>query len=383
MYRDQTLRPRLKTIFTPVLKTAQGFQLGPDGNAWEVEDPDNVLNQILQLMDGRRTTTEIAEQLALPKDIIEDVLHQFSSLGIIDKASEPHELENNVAARYRTNLCYFENYSGIDLSTAAIQKRLNGKKVCFLGLGGLSLTALSLVGFGVENIVGVDFDTIEESNLSRQFLYHQSDIGALKTATFEKRLRAANPRVNCTVIDRKITSATDLADVISGCDFVVNGIDQPPILSQRWINWACYKQNIPYVMEGVTGQRLVGQWYVPGKTACFECLLSFVLSDNENFAQHIKTITGTQFSARNPTTAAHADLIAGFLSLEIVKFLADLPMGWSIHDRLEFDTTNFEMLKIPVIEKNKACACCAQKSNSLEPPSLDELLNTSLMEPAA
>jgi len=88
--------------------------------------------------------------------------------------------------KYKTNLNYYENFTSLEESKIDVHERFRKATVLVLGLGGSSTILLALAGMGIGKIIGVDFDVIDTSNLSRQFMYRETDIGKLKTdATVE------------------------------------------------------------------------------------------------------------------------------------------------------------------------------------------------------
>jgi len=98
------------------------------------------------------------------------------------------------------------------------------KKIGIAGIGGIgSNVARHLVQAGVKDLVIVDFDYVEASNLNRQF-YFFSQIGERKTNCLEKNLKGISPGINIEKIDRKIEPG-DSKRIFSCCDVVVEGFD--------------------------------------------------------------------------------------------------------------------------------------------------------------
>ncbi len=98
------------------------------------------------------------------------------------------------------------------------------KKIGIAGIGGIgSNVARHLVQAGLKDLLIVDFDRVEASNLNRQF-YRFSQIGEKKTDCLEKNLIEISPGINIEKIDRKIKPG-DLKEIFSCCDIVVEGFD--------------------------------------------------------------------------------------------------------------------------------------------------------------
>jgi adenylyltransferase/sulfurtransferase len=153
------------------------------------------------------------------------------------------------------------------------EARMSGgrRRVVLVGVGGLgSGSALVLARAGVEELVLVDPDRLEPSNLGRQVLYRQEDLGAYKAERAATRLMKAFPGV------RGLPRVTALepgnaARLLAGADLVVDGLDG--FGSRLVLADACGAAGIPLVHAGVLrfgGQALTVR---PGRTACYRCLL--------------------------------------------------------------------------------------------------------------
>jgi molybdopterin/thiamine biosynthesis adenylyltransferase/rhodanese-related sulfurtransferase len=125
------------------------------------------------------------------------------------------------------------------------QKKLLESKVLLLGAGGLgSPAALYLAAAGVGTIGIVDMDEVDSSNLQRQILHNVDRIGERKVDSAKKSLTLLNPDVNVVTYDTRL-DATNIVDIISGYDVVVDGADNFP--SRYLLNDASVKLGIPVV----------------------------------------------------------------------------------------------------------------------------------------
>ena len=114
------------------------------------------------------------------------------------------------------------------------------------GLGGFSSMYLALAGVG--NIIIVDNDVIEESNLNRQVLYRKEDIGKKKVYVAKERLKDLNPDVEITAIDKRIDENFEILQKI---DIVVDGLDNYE--SRIALERAALQKLSPYVFGAVEG----------------------------------------------------------------------------------------------------------------------------------
>ena len=149
------------------------------------------------------------------------------------------------------------------------QRKLISAKVLIIGAGGLgSPSAVYLALAGVGTIGIVDFDVVEVSNLQRQILHHNDDVGRPKVVSAQDSLHAYNPDVNVVVHETRISSE-NAVEIIEQYDIVINGADNFP--SRYLVNDACYLLGKPLVDGSILifdGQATV---FIPG-SGCYRCL---------------------------------------------------------------------------------------------------------------
>jgi molybdopterin/thiamine biosynthesis adenylyltransferase/rhodanese-related sulfurtransferase len=154
------------------------------------------------------------------------------------------------------------------------QKRLQAARVLMLGAGGLgSPAAFYLAAAGVGELRIVDDDVVERSNLQRQILHADADIGMRKVDSAEVRLSALNPRTRIDAVAERVTSA-NVEHLLQGVDVVVDGADNFPV--RYLLNDACVHLGLPLVYGAV--HRFDGQVSVfdagrhRGEAPCYRCL---------------------------------------------------------------------------------------------------------------
>ena len=150
------------------------------------------------------------------------------------------------------------------------QERLKAARVLVVGAGGLgSPAALYLAAAGIGTLGLVDFDRVDESNLQRQILYGQEDVGRPKLETAVERLGEINPLISLVRHDDRLTSDNAL-DIVADYDIVVDGSDNFP--TRYLVNDACVLAGKPDVYGAI--HRFEGQvavfWGAEGP--CYRCL---------------------------------------------------------------------------------------------------------------
>ncbi len=150
------------------------------------------------------------------------------------------------------------------------QRRLKAAKVLMIGTGGLgSPLGLYLAAAGVGRLGVVDFDRVDVSNLHRQVLYSDADVGRPKVTAAIERLRGINPHVELMPHETRLDSNNALA-LFAGYDLVVDGSDNFP--TRYLVNDACVLAGKPDVYGSIF--RFEGQvsvfWGARGP--CYRCL---------------------------------------------------------------------------------------------------------------
>ncbi len=152
---------------------------------------------------------------------------------------------------------------------SAGQRKLLGSKVLIVGAGGLgSPVAMYLALAGVGTIGLVDFDIVVLSNLQRQILHQNKDVGVRKVVSARETLNAYNPDVNVILHEEPINSANAM-DIIPNYDVIVNGADNFP--TRYLVNDASYLAGKPLVDGSILLFDGQASTYIPGQ-GCYRCV---------------------------------------------------------------------------------------------------------------
>jgi adenylyltransferase/sulfurtransferase len=150
------------------------------------------------------------------------------------------------------------------------QKRLKNSKVLCVGAGGLGSPALMyLAAAGVGTLGIIDFDVVDESNLQRQVIHGQSDVGRSKAQSAKASVAEINPLVQVNLHEERLDSS-NVMEIFSGYDLIIDGTDN--FATRYLVNDACVLLNKPYVWGSI--YRFDGQasvfWSEHGP--CYRCL---------------------------------------------------------------------------------------------------------------
>ncbi|AJM91304.1 ThiF family adenylyltransferase [Nitrosopumilus piranensis] len=150
------------------------------------------------------------------------------------------------------------------------QLKLKNSKICVVGTGGLGNPITSrLAAMGVGTLRIVDRDIIELSNLHRQTMFDEDDVGQVKVEVAAKKLQKLNPDCKIEALAVSVNDYTAL-EVVEGCDVVVDALDS--VNARYALNKACVKFGIPFVTGAAVG--VSGQIFtiLPGTSACYHCM---------------------------------------------------------------------------------------------------------------
>ena len=240
------------------------------------------------------------------------------------------------------------------------QLKLKQAKVCVVGVGGLGnpITA-RLAAMGVGNIRIVDRDVIELSNLHRQTMFNEDDVGQVKVETAAKKLRKLNPDI---VIEELPVSINDYTafDAVDGCDVVIDALDS--VNARYSLNKACIEKKIPFVTGaavGVTGQSFT---ILPNESACYHCLFPALDEDS---------MPTCSIEGVHPSILS---IIGGIEVSEAVKIITGKEP--SLRDKvLHVDLENliFNFTKVSKVEECSVCGSGRKQEKIKEELILEEL----------
>ena len=240
------------------------------------------------------------------------------------------------------------------------QRKIFDAKVLIVGAGGLgSPVALYLALAGVGTIGLVDFDVVDLSNLQRQILHQNDDVGKRKVVSARETLNAYNPDVKVITHEEPLHSENALG-IIEGYDIIVNGADN--FAARYLVNDACVFLKKPLVDGSILlfdGQATV---YLPGK-GCYRCLYptppppGMVPSCAE--AGVLGALCGTMGSIQ---------------ATEVLKLI--LGIGESLNGRLMlYDALSMEVRQVKV-RRDPNCVVCGDNPTIKELIDYDEFCGT-------
>ena len=150
------------------------------------------------------------------------------------------------------------------------QEKLKRSRVVIAGAGGLgSPIAIYLTAAGIGMIRMIDHDQVTLSNLNRQILHWEEDIGRKKVDSARTKLRSLNSAVEIEAIAETVTEG-NVSQLVDGFDVIVDAMDNLP--TRYILNRCAIQKNIPFFHGAVNGFEGRVMTIIPGKTACLRCM---------------------------------------------------------------------------------------------------------------
>ena len=262
------------------------------------------------------------------------------------------------------------------------QEDLTRAKVLVAGVGAIgSFIGVNLALSGVGKLILVDMDTVAFSNLNRQLLFREKDVGKKKAQIVANRLRSMNRDVKIKWYARRLEELDE--DVFKKADVLVSALDN--FEGRLWLNAIAVRLKKPMVSGGMDGFLGQIQVVIPGKTPCLMCS---PLLPQEVVAQAC-TPWGEEREAQReieepppppaPAVSTLSTIIGGLMSQEVVKLLIK-GLGTPLGSYMFYDGLASRFTYVP-LSLNPECPVCGEKIKLEEidfPVDLDETIEAIL-----
>jgi adenylyltransferase/sulfurtransferase len=220
------------------------------------------------------------------------------------------------------------------------QEKLKRAKVFIAGAGGLgSPVSIYLAAAGVGTLRLADHDTVEPSNLNRQVLHWEEDIGRRKVDSGAEKLRKLNSNVKIETITDTINE-NNILKLVGDSDLIVDAMDNLP--TRYILNKAAIAKHIPFFHGAVYGFEGRAMTVIPGRSACLNCLYHNVKVPKEKF----------------PVIGVAPAIIGCIQATEVIKYLTGL--GELLTNRiLNYDALRMRFTEF-TIKRDPHCEHCGR-----------------------
>jgi len=221
------------------------------------------------------------------------------------------------------------------------QEKLKRSRVVIAGTGGLgSPIAIYLTAAGIGMIRLIDHDQVALSNLNRQILHWEEDIGRKKVDSARTKLRNLNRAVEIEAIAETVTEG-NVSKLVNGCDVIVDAMDNLP--TRYILNRCAIEKNIPFFHGAVSGFEGRVMTIIPGESACLRCMYR-----------------GPVPQEKFPVIGVTPAVIGVIQATEVIKYLLGigklLTNRLLIYDGLEVTFSEF------TVNKNPDCDHCGSRA---------------------
>jgi len=225
------------------------------------------------------------------------------------------------------------------------QEKLKHARVVIAGGGGLgSPVAIYLAAAGVGTLRLIDHDKVELSNLNRQILHWDKDIGRKKVDSAVEKLKQLNSTITIETIAATINEINVYA-LVAGFDVIVDAMDNLP--TRFLLNKAAIQHNVPFIHGAVYGLEGRAMTIIPGKSACLRCLYR-----------------GTPPQEKFPVLGTTPAVIGAIQATEVIKLITGI--GNLLTNRLlVYDGLNMKFTELAV-KRNTDCEHCGSRFREAE-----------------
>ncbi|WP_225643363.1 HesA/MoeB/ThiF family protein [Streptomyces werraensis] len=341
-------RPRIKPEHRAYRTVDGNVRIGSvvHGIGAEVLDPDGWVWTLVEAMDGTRGPDDVVAEVtrrhpgpALADEDVTGAMDDLIRAGYVEDAGAPPpaELTAREQERYGRGMTLMR---WMDLRPRASswepQLLLRRARVLLVGVGGTGgAAARDLVASGVGHLHCVEPDVVELSNLNRQTLFGESDLGRPKLDAALAALRALNADTTLTGERREVRGPGDLEDLLTAAkprhpdgapyDLLLLAADRPPEI-RRWANRVCLATGTPWAEAGYRGPLVSVGMFAPGRGACWQCL-----RDAEVERRDLRLAPGQDEDVAsprmpwNPVNAVTAGLSGSLLAHAALTLLCGIP----------------------------------------------------------
>ncbi|MEV0390199.1 ThiF family adenylyltransferase [Nonomuraea sp. NPDC050643] len=371
----ELLRPRIKPEYVPFRTFDGNVRIAATihGIGAEIEDSGGWLWTLVSALDGTRSPDDVLTVVTCEHPEVSEIeateaMQQLLEAGFLEDfgACPPAQLSDRERERYSRSMLFFRWIDSMPRANSwDIQVGLRESRVLLIGVGGVGgSVAQGLVATGVGHLHCVDADDVELSNLNRQVLYREDDIGKSKVDCAVAHLRELNSDVEITGERRWVDGQADIAELLRpGYDLLALCADQPRLI-RRWANRACLAAGVSWVSGGYHGPLASAGVYAPGQGACWECL-----HDQEGERAQASLPAGIPLDALepqlpwHPVNAVSAGLTGNLLTHAALALLTGAP---SIEPGFRFGM-NLALPGEPVLERLPRRPGCPACGGSAQP----------------
>ena len=320
---------------------------------------DDLILEIVTALDGKRTVSQLAADYDISEEELTGLLDFLRNKGILDNV-EPKE-DFICYDQFRRVIHFLAEYSHSHEHLLEMWNRIRNSTVLIVGLGAVGTwTACNLAESGVGRLILMDADTVDISNLHRQFGYRECDIGRKKADVLEERIHDYSDFTNVikeySFLD---SSSLHIFDEMS-INLIINCADKPTVDdTSLWIGEYAMQRGIPHIVGGGYNLHLslIGQTVIPGKCACLKCFQKTLEEENAIDPTRVRklSVKNRKVGSFGPMTQRSTVMVG----MEAIKVLSGDIQPSNINRRGEFDIYSMD-IKYKNYGRRDDCEWCGK-----------------------
>lgn len=332
--------------------------------SFSIKVKDEYIYTLLFSFDGKQTLAQIINTFNITQEYTLDfvrLIQRLNQENILIECDDSYTIPDYV--KYFKVFHFLENYYQSISKVNYVFNTIKNSRVMIIGLGGVGTwVAQSLVMSGVRNLVLVDKDNVEITNLHRQSCFMENDIGEKKIHIISKRLKEIDSSISIDCILDFLDSNFFNKYHFENLDLIINCADNPTVdINSLIVGEYCMKYNIPHIIGGGYNLHLslLAHSIIPFKSACAKCLDIQLAELNDMSNTDIKKLR--RDDRKIGSTIVFCVLAASIISLESMKILSGLKDILATSNiRKEFSIHTLKIVETIIFEKRNDCPWCGE-----------------------
>ncbi|MFJ1268641.1 ThiF family adenylyltransferase [Legionella lytica] len=337
------------------------------GLSIDLDDEKKFIYNVCSIMDGSISLQDLKERMSsiypYESQFLDDLLSALDNEYLIEDVF--YNIPNatiEAQERWSKNVEFLGSYCRAKENKHQKQQSLSEIKVVILGLGGVgSNVLLNLAALGVLNFRIVDYDKVSLSNLNRQILYSNTDIGHYKSDMAKQRILQFLPNANIECCNKKLESTDDVLEMVRGYDFVIAAADMPREKILDWVNNACLEFKIPYICGGLDSLWATYFSIIPGITGCMACWKQSASKDRALYQDIVQAEYFSSAPSPNVAIMPMISMVSGLISSEFLKIVTKISEPNALGKLCIFNFKSSEMAVQETWEKLDNCPICSKE----------------------
>jgi molybdopterin/thiamine biosynthesis adenylyltransferase len=316
-------------------------------------------------MDGENTVLDLVSLAGNDKSnqVVGFVSYLFD-IGIVTNIDwfEHLPFDANYKMRLQKQIFFLMDMTSSYLEVVRIQKSIKESTVAIWGIGAVgSWLLIELLHMGFEKIKILDFDVVQQSDISRHAFFSREKCGALKIDAYKELCNSINPNAVVYGYKQTITTGSDLNSYLHDVDLIVNCSDEPYIgYTSIYLSRYCIARNKVMFIAGGFDAHLacLGEFIIPHITPCADCYNSYFKASLKDW-KPIKHIVDNRTKGMGGLVSLSI-FSASSAALSILKYFIDKPSHIKSGGRGEFKFDDYSIDSFNV-ERNRNCEVCGDK----------------------